>query len=80
MEREENVMNVNETQRQDDTKKQTDIKSGVPIVETQQTTACAKQREALEWFRDYYIGFIHDADHNRQAVRKIEEALNREVI
>jgi len=32
-------------------------------------------RDALEWFRDFYIGTVHDADHNRKAHKKIVEAL-----
>jgi hypothetical protein len=32
-------------------------------------------RDALEWFRDFYIGTVHNADHNRKAHKKIVEAL-----
>jgi hypothetical protein len=32
-------------------------------------------RETLEWFRDFYIGVVHDADHDRKAHKKIVEAL-----
>jgi hypothetical protein len=32
-------------------------------------------RDALEWFRDFYIGTVHDADHDRKAHKKIVEAL-----
>lgn len=35
-----------------------------------------KLRDVLEWFRDFYIGVIHDADHDRKAHRKISEVLS----
>lgn len=34
-----------------------------------------KLQGTLEWFRDFYIGVVHDADHNRKAHRKINESL-----
>jgi hypothetical protein len=38
-------------------------------------TEITRLRETLEWFRDFYIGVVHDADHDRKAHRKITEAI-----